>query len=240
MKWFKHDADANRDPKLEKVLMKYGAEGYALYWLCIELIVHAIDRRNITFELEHDCEILAHRLRMDSVRVEEILRCMVDLGLFEVNPSTQFITCMKIATRLENSIVKSPELKQIQALITGQEMKSGKISDDPGTVGTDKKRLDIDVDIEQEGYPPELNVEAWERYFEHRRDIRAKKLTDKGMAAAIKTWCKSSHEAQTLAVKNSVENGYIGCWPAKHEPRSTSKPSYAENLASEMTEKGML
>lgn len=114
MKWFKHDTDANRDPKLEKVLMKYGAEGYALYWLCLELIAGPIDKHNINFELEHDAEILAHRLRMDSVRVEEIMRYMGEIRLFEIEPTTQRITCLKLARRIENSIIKNPELKQIQ------------------------------------------------------------------------------------------------------------------------------
>lgn len=94
--------------------MKYGAEGYALYWLCLELIAAPIDKQNINFELEHDAEILAHRLRMDSVRVEEIMRYMCDIRLFELEPTTQRVTCLKLANRIENSIVKNPELKAIQ------------------------------------------------------------------------------------------------------------------------------
>jgi hypothetical protein len=117
LKWFKHDTDANRDPKLEKVLMKFGAEGYALYWLCLELIAAPIDKHNINFDLEHDAEILAHRLRMDSVHVEEMMRYMVELALFEIDTTTQRITCLKLANRIENSIVKNAELKEIQKLI---------------------------------------------------------------------------------------------------------------------------
>ena len=114
MKWFKHDADANRDAKLEKVLMKYGAEGYALYWLCLELIAAPIDKAKISFELEHDAEILAHRLKMDTLKVQEIMTYFVSQRLFELNETTQRITCMKLAKRLEYSAVKNPELKRIQ------------------------------------------------------------------------------------------------------------------------------
>ena len=90
-------------------------------------------------------------------------------------------------------------------------------------------------------YPPELNVEAWQTYLAHRRDIRAKSLTERGRQAAIRKWCESSHEAQRLAVADSIEMGYTGCWPHKHEPRQViAKPSYAESLASEMRDKGML
>ena len=54
-----------------KVRMKYGADGYALYWLCLEYIVEGIDKHKLTFELEHDAEVLAHELKIDSARVEE-------------------------------------------------------------------------------------------------------------------------------------------------------------------------
>ena len=144
MKWFKHDSDANRDPKLEKVLMRYGAEGYALYWLCIELIAAPIDKNNLNFDLEHDAEILAHRLKMDSVVVEKIMRFMVNLGLFEIDATTQRITCLKLANRIENSIIKNPELKQIQQLISDHPGQSRTIPDNSGKVrpDTDKTRLD--------------------------------------------------------------------------------------------------
>ena len=155
MKWFKHDTDANRDPKLEKVLMRYGAEGYALYWLCIELIAAPIDKHNLTFELEHDAEILAHRLKMDSAKVEEIMKYMVGLELFEIDATTQRVSCLKIANRIENSVVKNPNLREIQKRLAAGPGQSGKIPDDPGQSGTipdnsGKVRLEVDTDTELE------------------------------------------------------------------------------------------
>ena len=38
MKWIKHDTNANQDAKLKKLRMKYGLEGYGMYWYCLELI----------------------------------------------------------------------------------------------------------------------------------------------------------------------------------------------------------
>lgn len=137
MRWFKHDTNSNRDAKLEKVLMRYGAEGYALYWLCLELIAEPIDKHNLTFELEHDSEILANRLKMDSARVEEIMKYMTSLGLFEFDTATQRLTCLKLANRLENSIVKNRELKEIQQLMA---QKSGVVPDNPGQSGKNPAR----------------------------------------------------------------------------------------------------
>lgn len=42
MKWFKHDTDALQDAKIEKLVMKYGLEGYGLYFACVELIAASL------------------------------------------------------------------------------------------------------------------------------------------------------------------------------------------------------
>ncbi len=132
MKWFKHDSRANRDAKIEKLMNRFGADGYALYWLCIELIVDRVEADCLTFELEHDAETLGARLKVDTLRVEEIMKWMVFEGLFEgEGPS---ITCFKIAKRLDSSIIRSPELAKIQANIRASKRPgtSGNVRDNPG------------------------------------------------------------------------------------------------------------
>ncbi|NIW50573.1 MAG: DUF4373 domain-containing protein [candidate division Zixibacteria bacterium] len=111
MKWFKHDSDAHRDAKLKRIMMKYGMEGYGLYWHCVELIAGSVDQHNITFELEHDAEIIAHDTGIHYERVQEMMSYMVSLGLFENSAGT--ITCMKLAKRLDQSMTSSPELRKI-------------------------------------------------------------------------------------------------------------------------------
>lgn len=110
MKWFKHESRAHRDAKLQKVLMKYGFEGYGLYWYCIENVCGGLDPK-LTFELESDSEILAYCGRMDSRKVEEIMSYMVNLGLFEESASV--ITCLKLARYLGESGTRNENLKQI-------------------------------------------------------------------------------------------------------------------------------
>lgn len=158
MKWFKHPSNSAQDPKFEKLVMRYGAEGYALYWLCIELIAAPIDKENITFELEHDAEILAYRLKMDQLRVEEIMRYMISLELFEISETTSKITCLKLALIIENSLVKSPELMRIKAQLRGDETiqtdkndpgSSGIIPDDPGKVRPEENRREEKIDMSE-------------------------------------------------------------------------------------------
>ena len=110
IKWFKHDSNAHTDDKVQKILMKYGAEGYALYWYCLELIAARVAPDNITFELKHDAEVLGYLLKIDTLKVEAIMIEMVNLGLFECVDNK--ITCMKLADRLDNATSQNPQIKK--------------------------------------------------------------------------------------------------------------------------------
>ena len=99
MKWFKHDSDASNDAKLKKLRLKYGAQGYGIYWYCLELIARNVEKHNLTFELEHDAELIADDFKLSSDLVQHIMTFMVDIGLFE--NTNGIITCLKMATRAD-------------------------------------------------------------------------------------------------------------------------------------------
>jgi len=111
LKWFKHDSDAHQDAKLKRVKMKYGMEGYGLYWYCIEMIAGNIDRNHITFELEHDAEIIAYDTGIHYELVQEMMTYMVDQNLFENTNGA--ITCMKLAKRIDQSMTSDTEFRRI-------------------------------------------------------------------------------------------------------------------------------
>lgn len=102
MQWFKHDANAHRDTKLKKLMMRYGMEGYGLYFYCLELITDSLNVNNMTFKLEDDAEIIAHDTGIHNQEVEQMMRYMVELGLFE--DTNGVVTCYKIARRLDQSM----------------------------------------------------------------------------------------------------------------------------------------
>jgi len=111
MQWFRHDTDASADAKLIKLRIKYGMEGYGLYWYCLELIAGDVGSNNITFELEHDAEIIAHQTGIHYERVQEMMQYMVKLNLFEQKQGV--ITCFKLAKRLDERWTRNAELKQV-------------------------------------------------------------------------------------------------------------------------------
>ena len=106
------------DAKIKKLTMRHGAEGYAVYFHCLELIVGDINANNITFQLEHDAEIIADTLRIKGEgmlspveKVSTIMRFIVELGLFEENDG--YITCLKIARSLTQSMTSNPKMRQL-------------------------------------------------------------------------------------------------------------------------------
>ena len=113
MKWFKHDSNAILDSKLKKLRLKYGMEGYGVYWYCLECIARNVEQHNLTFELEEDAELIAADTNIHQERVEEMMVYMVKLGLFE--ESAGHVTCLKMAARTDEYTRKI--IKQNQQLI---------------------------------------------------------------------------------------------------------------------------
>ncbi len=109
MKWFKHQSDARNSLKLRKVRRKYGGDGYAIYWFCLEAIAYDVDKDNLTFDLKEDSETIGFELNIQEKRVEEVIRYMVEIGLFE--SSNNVITCLKLAESIDKSMTNSPKMR---------------------------------------------------------------------------------------------------------------------------------
>ncbi len=72
--YFSHDSNARNDQKIIKLRMKYGWEGYGLYWAIIETL-----RETNNYRLELDYEALAYSLRAE---IETIKSVIEDFYLF--------------------------------------------------------------------------------------------------------------------------------------------------------------
>lgn len=118
MKWFKHDANASIDAKLKRLRLKYGMEGYGVYWYLLECIARTVEPHNLTFELEEDAELIASEVNIHRERVEEMMRFMCDLELFE-NLEGQ-ITCLKMASRSDEYTLKLMRSSRNVATNSGQ------------------------------------------------------------------------------------------------------------------------
>lgn len=164
MQWFKHDSDANDDAKLIKLRMRYGMEGYGLYFYCLEIITSNISQNNITFELDHDAEVISHKTGIHFEKVQHMMNYMVDLKLFE-NTNGR-ITCMKLFNRLDQSMTSSKALRNLLA--------TSKQSHDPimtqsGKVMQDKTRLDNTRQDKRKSFTPPT-VDQVKEYCDQRQN----------------------------------------------------------------------
>jgi len=147
MKWFKHDSSANSDAKLKRLRMKYGLQGYGLYWYILEMITGNSCTEKLTFELEHDAEILAFDTGIHFELVQEMMQYMVDLALFENNGGK--ITCLKLLKRLDQSMTSN---KNTRALIYKAKLKNNLLENNESHDGVmtipDAVMQDVDVDVD--------------------------------------------------------------------------------------------
>lgn len=128
MKWFKHDTDATADAKVKKLVLRYGPVGYAIYFHCLELIAGSISDKNVTFELEHDSEIIADDLKVQGTAsksaielVEEIMLYIINLGLF--SESNNRIFCFQLLNRLDSSMTSNKAMRQL--IVSAKESHDG-------------------------------------------------------------------------------------------------------------------
>ena len=145
MKWFKHDSDASQDAKIRKLILRHGAEGYAIYFHCLELVAGDVSESNITFELEHDAEVIADNLKIKSdsntpsnLKVETIMKYILSLGLFEA--SNGKIYCLKMAKRIDKSMIRNEQIKYIANNSMDIHGESLKISENTRKVMPEEKR----------------------------------------------------------------------------------------------------
>ena len=182
MKWFKHDSDASNDAKLKKLRLKYGAQGYGIYWYCLELIARNVEKHNLTFELEHDAELIADDFKLSNDLVQHIMTYMVNLELFEnVNG---VVSCLKMASRTDEYTQKliqsNKKYEDSIGIVSGQNPKM--------SVLIEEKRIEeirLEENITDKKKP--LLTKVLDTYFEDFWYFYPKKV---GKDAAIKAWNK--------------------------------------------------
>lgn len=80
----------------------------------------------------------------------------------------------------------------------------------PTTVDTSGHNAEAEAEAEAD-----INQDAWSLYVQHRKELKAKKLTDRGATMARNKLAKLSHDEQMTVVERSIGNGWIGLFPER-------------------------
>lgn len=207
MKWFKHDSDARHDAKLARLRMKYGLEGYGLYFFLLECIAGTVEAHNLTFELEEDAELVAEMTNIHYERINEMMTYMVQLRLFEQSDSG-IITCMKLSTRTDDYTQKVIRSNDKVRRVSGQSTES------VGTMSEliEEKRREEKRNTKGRFTPPSVN-EVAEYCRERKNGINPQEFVDhyetngwmrgktkiKDWKACVRTWEKNQKESKAGA-----------------------------------------
>lgn len=233
MKWIKHDTDAHLDAKMRRLVMRHGMEAYGLYWYCLELIAREVGKDKLTFELEHDAEIIAHDVRMGREQVESMMRSMVELGLFEASHGR--ITCLKLLDRIDLSQGGSAAFRKA---VSDRKSKAlaRKSHDTVMTESADshdsvKKQsaLEVDVEVDLE-VSKTLDHSASDRVRSIRMDFEQfwsaypRKV---GKPKAQAAFHRHIRDPQTFAtvMTNIAERIRVGEWDASHRKQYIPHPT---------------
>jgi hypothetical protein len=209
MKWFKHDSDASNDAKLKKLRLKYGAQGYGIYWYCLELIARNVEKHNLTFELEHDAELIADDFKLSSDLVQHIMTYMVELELFEDIDGV--ISCLKMATRADEytqQILRDSRRYQLSRECPESVPRISEVREE-------KRREEIK-------YIPPIPEELFEEW----QAIRGKKkpVTERAFKAIVREAEKIDWTPEQAIIR-CCERGWAGfdaSWVEKEKPKKDS------------------
>ena len=232
MKWFKHDTDANMDAKLQEVMLDYGLEGYGLYWYCIELIAQRVNSDNLTFELEHDCRIIARNTGSTPQKVEQMMKSFIKLGL--LNADNGHVFCLKLASRCDDFTAKAVRRKGVKSV------KNQLVGVSPSL----SEKIPLEVEVEEEvrsknkyivAKAPKFNFkselvlqgvesEIIEDWLAVRRKKKASntKTAFKNLLTEISKANLTANEAVKIAAENSWA-GFKANWYENTKPKVNSK-----------------
>jgi len=230
MKWFKHETNASQDAKLKRLRMKYGLEGLGLYWYCLELIGATVEPHNLTFELEHDAEIIADDLNMHHEKIQEMMLHMIKLGLFEHDGVV--IKCLKMAIRADEYTQKvMRNNKPSEQYPDTLRISSGHTPDKvPSNRKNRKKRKKRKKEKEDPWIVPQgLNTESWQEYEKHREQIESP-MTNMARTKNANLIKDLSPIEQQKIVDKSIGNGWKGLFLDGVSENSNAALSYDEGV----------
>ena len=145
MQFFKHYANMRNDVKINRLIRKYGLEGYGLYNLIVESIAESLSSDHPIPELEETAEDIADKYRGDTAKISEMMQFMLKQGLFEVDEITGRILCRKIYKFIDKSQTRSEEIRSMIEIY--------KTSVCPRQIETvrdiaDRSRVEVEEDID--------------------------------------------------------------------------------------------
>ena len=204
--YFSHDSNARNDEKILAVRMRFGAEGYGIYFMILERLRDEYDYMSIK-----DYNVLAFDFRVSADKVKSIIE---DFGLFIKSEDGKKFYSNSFLERMEEKDLKSEKARESAF------SRWNKNQDDANAMRTHSKGNAIKVKESKVKeskvgnkipIPPGLNSENFIKNWEIL--ISQKRWKKKSEDAIIKSLDKLSRynvDYATILVENAISGDYQG------------------------------
>lgn len=113
MRWFPHDTDAFDDPKIRKLMRRFGYAGYGMWWRVCELMGKA-EGHGLEVSGDDSWDDLAYDMRVSVPECREFVSALVELGLISRDSFEGFGTVR--SERLQKEAMRFVKTRAYQRL----------------------------------------------------------------------------------------------------------------------------
>lgn len=261
MKWFKHLSTAQYDPKIMRVIRKFGLRGYGLYFACLENISNQLTPERPEPDMEQSESDIAEFFGEDTEKIREIIAYFIQQDLFQTDENTDRLVCIKMLEHLDVTMSNNPQIKKIlenyrqkQPLLETNSnykpvLESIPRLDQirPDQTRSEKKRKEKKDSKAVAFVPFELPFRsesfqtAWDEFAVHRKQKRAP-LTEMAAKKSLKLLSEYSEPEAIAMIDHAIQNGWTGIFPLKKNfstaPIGQGSVSSAINAGFKLLEQG--
>lgn len=213
-RYFPHDANARRDPRLVLLRLKMGWEGVGLYWATIEKL-----RESSDFCLPNDIYIMQDELRVSEEKIKEFLLFCFEQKLLVLDNKNQTFSCPSLERRM--LALEELRMKRINAGITGAHARWSTQKQ-----GNKKKQSDEEnpkpAYLKHKFFEDTVFKKTFESYIEMRNRIR-KTATERAKELTLKDLEKYDVKIACKMLEQSIKNSWTGVFPLKFGEEQTAQ-----------------
>jgi hypothetical protein len=182
------------------------------------LIAQNVNGDNLTFELEHDCRIIARNTGSTPQKVEQMMKSFIGLGL--LNADDGHVFCFKLASRCDDFTAKAVRRNGVKTLINQSVGVSPSLSDKVPLEEEEEVRRKK-KEIEERSNVINDSFEHWWTLFPSNR-----RTNKKGCLVKWKSKCKdlSLDDIESLAneISLDISKKIEDCKDLKFYPQTTT------------------
>ena len=254
--FFSHDFDAHNDPKIQEMMMDYGAAGYGIYWCIVEMLYQEGGAIPVS-----SARRIAYLMHVDE---ECVRRVITAYGLFEVEGDVFFSPSQKERQERMNEVIEkrrkaayamhesckcNASAVQVHSKCTEDKDKEREKEENKENIKEKKKKVEegekaavaaarkrasgpsYDLDFVDDDLRD--GFEYWLRYKrDEKKDAYKTQATVEACYKHLLELADGDHEVAKKIVAQSVANGWKGLFPLKDKdvPRDAVSRSTGTSL----------